>query len=144
MENKNKFKRKVLRYLKYRVRTEGEVRNKFKKIIPPFYLEEFIKEFKQLGLIDDRLFCKVFTEEKLRKGYGRKAIYFELMKKGVDKNLIEEVVCNISKERELKVAWDIVKKKIKDFQDKRKIYQLLLRRGFDRQIILSITEDENL
>ncbi len=141
-----KFKNKVLHYLKYRLRSEKEIRDHFRDKIPASILEAIIKELKERRFVDDRNFALLFAQEKLRNGWGRKALRFELFKKGVNKDIVDDVISGISLNKEKEIASNLVKKKVKGacpLERKKKIYQILCRRGFPHNIIEKVLNDED-
>ena len=57
VEEYDKLKTKVLKYIIYKKRTEKEIRQKFSKTIDEDILEDIIDELKENGYIDDLNCC---------------------------------------------------------------------------------------
>lgn len=90
------------------------------------------------GLLSDRTFAlglvQSFAQYRLS---GRKRIAFELRRKGIEEPMIEEVLGKYSLEEERARAFELAEhqaercKKFVGIQRRKKIYDYLLRRGFE-------------
>ena len=108
---------------------------------------EDISEFSQTilnrliekGYIDDAKFARYYVENRfVKKGISRKRLKMELMKKGISKEIIDEVVDARDDEEEiLKI---IAKKRTKYDDDK--LIQYLCRQGFSYQLAQSLVTRE--
>ncbi len=108
---------------------------------------EDISEFSQTildrliekGYIDDTKFARYYVENRfVKKGISRKRLKMELMKKGISKEIIDEVVDARDDEEEiLKI---IAKKRAKYDDDK--LIQYLCRQGFSYQLAQSLVTRE--
>lgn len=142
-----KARNKVLHYLKYRIRSEEEIRRHFRNKIPGSLIDKIVEDLKDKRFIDDNDFARLFTEDRLRNGYGKKAIMFGLRRKGVDKTIVDQILQGIGFDQEYSVARKVIERKIKKADESKrreKIYQLLLRRGFSIDIIRKVIDDENI
>ena len=55
-----------------------------------------IERLEELGLINDEKYAREYAEVLLdRKGFSRQRAVFELMKKGIDKDVIEEILAEL-------------------------------------------------
>lgn len=151
MDEFSKFYDKALRFLSYRPRSEKEVRSHFAKASrgrgkPPSeeIVELIIKKLKDQKFVNDREFAKWWIEQRtLVKPMGKRLIKMELNKKGIDKELIDEIFNEIENlvHDELEMARKLVQRKINKYKgfDRQKIYQrlggFLSRRGFDYDTI---------
>lgn len=134
--------------LRLRPRSEKEIRDKLKvKKYESKALEELVAYFKNLNYINDREFAKAWLESRLRKPLGFKAIRAELIQKGVDSEIIEELLSQKSRNfNEAMVVQELAEKrfnKLRGKQDsaekiKDKLYGYLLRRGFSNDIIIGV------
>lgn len=140
-----KFYDKALKFLSYRPRSEKEVRdNLLKKKASSSLIDLIIKKLQEQKFLNDREFVKWWIEQRtLVKPTGKRLIKFELKKKGIDKELIDEVFDSVEDlvHDELEMARNLVQRKINKYKglDRQKIYQrlggFLSRRGFDYDTI---------
>lgn len=134
---------KALNFISYRIRSKKEVYDKLRKDnVSKEHIDKIISKLEEDGYIDDYRFTKAFFESKteINKWSNRK-IEYELINKGIDKNIIDEFSFNF-KELEFKNAKDLVEKKLPQWENKfegfklkNKIYTFLSSRGFDYSII---------
>lgn len=134
---------KALNFISYRIRSKKEVYDKLRKEnVSRDHINKIILKLEEDGYIDDYRFAKAFFESKteINKWSSRK-IEYELLNKGIEKNIIDEISFNF-KELEFDNAKYLVKKKLPQWEDKfegfklkNKIYTFLSSRGFDYSII---------
>lgn len=135
---------KSLRLLAVRPRSADELRQKlrFEKFSEPA-IEECLRELAEEGLLDDTDFARRFARSRLaRKPMGRRALDFELRKKGIDETLRRQVVAElVPDEVELALAEKAAKQKMKSYREKnlrviqRKLSAYLTQRGFSGETI---------
>lgn len=120
IEEFDKLKTKVLKYILYKKRTEQEVRQKF-KLDSGELLDDVIEELKELGYIDDRVYIEKAVREYINlKNLSIKEIEFKLMSKGIKKTVIDDYIYNKREdlmEYEIKSAINIISKKISSTEE---------------------------
>lgn len=141
----DKFYDKALRFLSYRPRSEKEVRDNLqKKKVSDSIIDLIIKKLQEQKFLNDRDFAKWWIEQRtLVKPSGKRLIKIELTKKGIDKELIDEIFDSVEDlvQNELEMARKLVQRKINKYKGlgRQKIYQrlggFLSRRGFDYDTI---------
>ncbi|MBQ5563625.1 MAG: regulatory protein RecX [Clostridia bacterium] len=93
MSKFNRAKEKALYLIEYRSRTKKEL---YDKLIPLFGESASalaIERLEELGLINDESYAREYADVLLnKKGFSRQRALFELMKKGIDKDLAEEIL----------------------------------------------------
>ena len=84
----------ALKFLSYRPRTVQEVRLFLqKKKFNQNVIEEVIKYLQEISYLDDMQFCELWIRNRLLlKPMGRKRLYDELINKGVDPSIVEQVL----------------------------------------------------
>lgn len=93
IEEFDREKTKVFKYITYKKRTEQEVRNKFRGQIEENILEDIIEYLKEAKYLDDYEFIrKQINEYMLLKTLSIKEIKYKLYTKGIDRKLIEKYV----------------------------------------------------
>lgn len=140
-----------------RQRSEKETRRYLKNLsfkrkikdqeeISDFAIEAIITKLKQLKFIDDEEFAKSWLEARSKKK-GIRVIKQELFQKGIDREIIEEVVSvQSSVVSEQQTAEKLLEKKLKFWKNlppqefRKKAYGYLLRRGFDYSSSKNIVE----
>ncbi len=144
---KNKLYERVLKFLSYRPRSEKEIRDYLKRKGEEGKVgEEIIKKLKDQGLIDDRAFAEWWIGQRSRfRPKGRRMLWLELFKKGLQKEVIEESL--ISENEELGLAQKAAGKKIRGYKNleplefRQKMAAFLGRRGFSWETIKKVLEE---
>ena len=133
VEEFDKEKTKVLKYILYKKRSEAEIRKKFSGIMDENLLEDIIEYLKEAGYINDKEFIEKTVNNIIAlKNLSIKEIKYKLMSKGLDKNDIEDYISeNREKleEYEEKSAENITNKKSSSMEPE-EIKQYLLKKGF--------------
>lgn len=92
--------KKMLHYCNYQERSKKEIReklNSFDLVLPD---KEFIIDFLQEeGFINDERYCRTYVKSKLNlKKWGVNKIRMSLMAKGIDRDIIDDVLSEIDKD----------------------------------------------
>jgi len=145
------IKQKSFRYLSGRNHSKFELKL---KLLKKKYNKELIKvvlsELERLKYIDDKVFATYYFKIKLRRKKGIRLIQAELSRKGVRREIIEEVSLNFVDDPILeKSAFTISVKKLQVLkrkelnksQLKQKVFQFLISKGYSTEII-KITIDK--
>ena len=144
LEDFDKAKTKILKYIVYKRRTEQEVRQKFKNEFDEEMFEDIIDYLKDAKYIDDEEYIeKIVNNFKILKNLSNKELKYKLMAKGLEKNLIEDYFYENKEELEeyeIKSATNIIIKKSRDMEnDEIKMY--LLKKGYRQSSINSAFEN---
>lgn len=138
---------KVLNYLSFRSRSKSEIVQYLeKKKASQSEIKEVVERLEELDLINDKGFASELIRSQIRKGNGPKKIYFNLLSKGVEKDVIQERLQIIEEEEWVSSATEIlIKKKFKwenleGFKQKQKIYSILQYRGHNSQTIKAVID----
>jgi len=133
IEEFDKEKVKVLKYILYKKRSEQEIRNKFSNTIDQNMLDDIIDYLKEAKYIDDKEFIeRTVNNFMILKNLSIKEIKYKLMAKGLNKNDIEDYICENREELqeyEKKSAANIIYKKSSSM-DIEEIKQYLLKKGY--------------
>ena len=142
-----------------RQRSEKEVRSYLKNLsfkrklkekeeISDIIIDLLIERLKQKGLVNDLEFAKAWVEARRKsKQKGVKALKMELFQKGIEREIIEEVIshqASVVSEEEL--ARQALEKKMKSWRNlsalefKKKAYEFLMRKGFDYSVVKEVIE----
>lgn len=153
---KNEFQKllnKVLRLISFRPRSEREIRDYLKKKassaqLTPKLTDKILAKLKKLGVLDDEAFARWWLEQRAtfrpRGKYGLRA---ELRQKGVDREIIEQVV--EQEVNELLLAKKVAQKKVKTLKKlperefRQKLAAFLSRRGFSWSVIKKVIDESS-
>ena len=104
------------------------------------FSQEIIQRLTLKGYIDDRKFAEFYVENRfVKKGISRKRLKMELVKKGISKEIIEEVLDGRSDEEEARKM--IMKKRGK--YDDEKMTAYLCRQGFSYDLAKRLVDETN-
>lgn len=142
----------ALKYISTKMRCESELREYLKKKnVENNEIEMLIKKLKENGFINERLYTKSFISDKVRlSNYGPNKIRNELSNLNIDKNIIEEELCNYPKEEIINNLKKLIDKKIKNNRNygesilRQKIISEFLSKGYDKEDIIEILNSKNL
>jgi regulatory protein len=88
-----KLRLRALEWLLNRPRSEREFRDYlYRKKTEPETAESFVKEFSERGYLDNRKFVEWFVELQKRRNKSDRAIRAELFKKGIDREIVVELI----------------------------------------------------
>jgi len=131
----------AVRMLSAREHSENEIRNKLmQKGFDTETTENTLMQLKSMGYINDGLYARKYISDRLKlKPKSKKALYYELKRKGVDDDIIEEAL-NETELDETSLAYRLAKKKYGKYDARkpdiqRKIASFLGHRGFSYEII---------
>ena len=146
IEEFDKAKTKILKYIIYKKRSENEIRKKFSKEFDENLLEDIIEYLKEANYINDKEYIeKAINNFMVLKNLSIKEIKYKLISKGLDKNKIEDYICENKEELEeyeIKSAENIFYKKTNSMEDE-EIKQYLLKKGYKSENISIAIENFN-
>jgi regulatory protein len=131
---------KSLKYLAYRPRSTAEVRRYLKeKAVSEQVSERVAGRLREAGLLDDRAFAEFWVENRETfRPRGRRLLRQELRQKGIDEELVAEVVSSLDEDSSAYRA--AVKQapkyaRLDDEGFRQKMSSFLRRRGFDYEVV---------
>jgi regulatory protein len=136
---------KTLRFVMTRPRSLKEVKDYFRrKEIDNSLHQNILDRLTKLELLDDQKFAKWWVEQRLEfKSKSKKDITFELRQKGIDTNIIKNILDDLEID-EVQIAKKLIEKKLYKWQkydekiQKQKITQYLAGKGFGWDVIEKI------
>ena len=145
IEEFDREKTKVLKYILYKKRSEQEVRTKFEKTMDENLLEDIIEYLKEAGYINDKEFIqKTVNNYMALKNLSIREIKYKLQAKGLSKSDIEDYIYENKEELEkyeIKSASNIFYKKSLSMEED-EIKQFLLKKGYKMENINKAIKDE--
>lgn len=133
-------KKSALDFLSYRIRSTAEIKEKLKsKKISAGTIDKTIAHLDKIGLLNDNEFAKLLVQSKMgKKPAGKKVIRQKLFQKGIPKIIGDKVIEELyTADKEIELIADIYKnysskiKGLDKFQKRRKLFEYLMRKGFD-------------
>ena len=132
IEEFDKLKTKVLKYILFKKRTESEIRQKFISDEGEL-LNDVIDELKEIGYIDDKIYIEKAAKEYMNlRNLSIREIEYKLISKGIRKDLIDTYIYDNKEnllEYEIKSARNIIIKKMNS-QDKEEILNGLRKKRY--------------
>ena len=133
-----------LNFLSYKLRTEKEIITKLKsKKFSTEIIDEVITKLKNLDLLDDYNYAKIFINDKINlTNYSKRRIINDLYQKGIDKRIYEDYLedvfgYNIELDKATQIVetkFNIWKEKHEGYDLKNKIVTFLLQKGFSYDV----------
>ncbi|WP_084342648.1 regulatory protein RecX [Janibacter corallicola] len=112
-----------------------------RKDCPGDSAERVLDRFEELGLVDDTAYARTFVRSKQTgRGLARRALAHELRAKGVDDEVIEDVLTEVDPEQERARAHELVAKKLRSMhgldraKQTRRLSGMLARKGYDAEV----------
>lgn len=138
---------KTINFAMVRPRSLKEVKDYFRrKEVDVSLHETILVKLIRLELLNDEKFAKWWVDQRLQfKSKSKKDITFELRQKGIDTNIIKNILDD-SEIDEVKIAKELIAKKIYKWQKyedkikKQKITQYLAGKGFSWDVIKSVVD----
>lgn len=149
MEESKKAKLRALKILTKMDKTEQELESALNRAgFSKEAVEDALDYVRSFGYLDDADYARKYVEyNKDRKSMQR--IRFELMRKGIDKNLADEAIDNCEEVDEMQVLRRYLYKKWKreekpDEKELNRLVASLSRQGFSSHDIWQVLREENL
>ncbi|MFM7013897.1 MAG: regulatory protein RecX [Actinomycetota bacterium] len=133
----------LLRLLEKGPKTSGQLLEALAKAeIPQAVAKSLVQRFQEVELLnDERYAADVASATRKSRGLGRSMVSRKLAEKGLDREIIDRVVSEISDEDELATAIDAASKRIRALGNldpetrKRRLVGFLQRRGYSSSIV---------
>ncbi len=132
--------------LKYRLRSEKEIRDRLRrKKFPENIIRETVLFLKEKKFLDDKVFARVWINSRLKKPLGLRRIRQELKVKGIEEEIINHRIGEARKSYpeseviELLALARIAKQKgVEPVKARNRTFAYLIRRGFSPEIIAEV------
>lgn len=141
---------KLLRFATLRPRSEKEINDWFrKKKVHEILHKDLFNRLNRLDLVNDRKFAEWWISQRQEfKPRGVRALSIELRQKGIEKEIIDEVLGE-TKINEEKTARELLEKKsyrwkrLPKIERNQKMSQFLARKGFGWEVISKLIKDNS-
>jgi regulatory protein len=139
----------VLNQLNFMPRSRKELETALaKRNIEPDVAKIVLDRFEEIGTVDDAAFAELLVRSRCNtKRVSRSVLRQQLRQKGVDQEIIEAALLVVSDEDELRMATELVEKKLRAMSRldpevrKRRLFGLLARKGYNTSIALRVINE---
>lgn len=139
----------VLRQLTMQARTRQELADALRRRgVPAEAADAVLDRMTEVGLIDDTEFARSWVDSRQqRRHLSRSALRRELQRKGVERDVVDEAVQNVSGDDEYAAALALAEKKLRsvrgldDQVQRRRVAGALARRGFGADVVSSVLRE---
>jgi len=140
----------LLRRLTDQPRSRAELAESLaKKNVPDDIARRMLDRFEELGLVNDEEFARMWVQSRQRtRGLAPRVLSLELKRKGVDDEVIREVLADVDPESEREAAHQLVRKKLRsmagldDTTRIRRLTGMLARKGYAPQVAFDVVRAE--
>ena len=133
LSNERRAKEKALWLISYRDHSKKELTDKIKRTSDEESAEKAVERMEELGLVNDELYAQRYAHKLIfSKHMSKKAVVFELARKGIDRDVAEEILDNIEVDESQQIR-EIIDKKYRNLNDekvKRRAVSALQRLGY--------------
>ena len=145
IEEFDKQKTRILKYILYKKRSEQEIRNKFSKELEEDLLEDIIDYLKEAKYINDKEYIeKTINNFMILKNLSIREIQYKLLAKGINKTDLEDYIYENREELEeyeTKSASNIIYKKSGSMEIE-EIKQYLIKKGYKPENVKRAIEEQ--
>lgn len=144
LSNERRAKEKALWLISYRDHSKKELTDKIKRTCDEEAAETAVERMEELGLVNDEVYAERYAKKLLfTKHMSKKAASYELAKKGIDRELSEEILESIELDDREQIRAVIEKKYriINDEKTKRRAFAALQRLGYRFDDIRAVLEE---
>lgn len=142
-------KESAIKIIERSYKTEKEIRDKLKqKGYEEKQINKSIEFLKEYNFLNDNTYAKAFIKDKLT-SKGSQKIKYDLIKKGISKDIIEENLIQVDKNEEKEVALNLARKKYESIRKNEsdnyklsgKLYRFLISRGYGYDIVKDVVKE---
>lgn len=143
---------KALTFLSFQMRSEHEVKSKLLQAgHGEAVVQEALHKLTKLGFLNDKSYSKALLETRKRTAKkGPAAIRQDMMQKGIDKELQQQVLSTYGHDEQMELALQLAEKAVRSNQTKtpaqvkQKIQDILLRKGYSYTVVKEILAQTKL
>ena len=138
-----------LRLLALRPRTRAELATALRRrSVPEDVAESVLERYGEVGMIDDAAFAEAWvTSRHHGRGLARRALAYELRRKGVDNSTVSEALDQLDPDTEQETAETLVRRKLRTLTRAspdaafRKLVGMLARKGYSQGLAVRVVRD---
>ncbi len=151
LSNERRAKEKALWLISYRDHSKKELADKIKRTCDEESADKAVERMEELGLVNDESYALRYAQKLIfTKHMSKNAVVYELVRKGIDKELaaeiLEEIEVDVSEQ--IRIIIDKKYKNISDEKTRRRAVAALQRLGYRwdeiKGVIEEYTEDDSI
>ena len=144
LSNERRAKEKALWLISYRDHSKKELTDKIRRTCDDESAEKAVERMEELGLVNDRVFAERYARKLLfTKHMSKTAASYELARKGIDRELADEILEGIDVVEREQIR-EVIEKKYRNISDekiKRRAFSALQRLGYRFDDIRAVLEE---
>lgn len=112
-------------------------------------MAQLLDRFTELGLVDDESYARAWVRSRhAGRGLGRRALRHELLTRGVDRDIVDDAVAEVTADDEDAAARDLVRARLAGMArydrttQRRRLVGLLARRGYPASVAARVVTQE--
>lgn len=144
LSNERRAKEKALWLISYRDHSKKELTDKIRRTCDEESAEKAVERMEELGLVNDRVFAERYARKLIfTKHMSKTAASFELARKGIDRELADEILESIEVDEREQIR-EVIDKKYRNLSDekiKRRAFSALQRLGYRFDDIRAVLEE---
>lgn len=144
LSNERRAKEKALWLISYRDHSKKELTDKIRRTCDEESAEKAVERMEELGLVNDEVYAERYARKLLfTKHMSKTAAAFELARKGIDRELSDEILESIDVDEREQIR-EVVEKKYRNLNDekiKRRAFSALQRLGYRFDDIRAVFEE---
>lgn len=144
LSNERRAKEKALWLISYRDHSKKELTDKIRRTCDGESAEKAVERMEELGLVNDRVFAERYARKLIfTKHMSKTAASFELARKGIDRELADEILESIEVNEREQIR-EVIDKKYRNLSDekiKRRAFSALQRLGYRFDDIRAVLEE---
>jgi regulatory protein len=144
LSNERRAKEKALWLISYRDHSKKELADKIKRTYDEQSAEKAVERLEELGLVNDEGFARRYAEQLIfSKRMSKKAAAYELARKGIDRELSDEILegIDLDTKENIRAVLERKYRNISDEKTKRRAVSALQRLGYGWDDIKSVIEE---
>ena len=145
ISNVRRAKEKALWLISYRDHSKKELVQKIAKTADKESAEIAVDRMEELGLVNDEKYARRYLDQLINiKHLSKNAAKYKLLEKGINRNLIDEILCETETDPQEHIRAIIERKYLKNLSDekgKRRCFAGLQRMGYSYSDINSVLKE---
>lgn len=144
LSNERRAKEKALWLISYRDHSKKELADKIRRTCDEDSAQKAVDRLEELGLVNDEGFARRYAEQLIfSKHMSKRGVSYELSRKGIDKELVQEILedIDVDENEEIKAVLEKKYRNLDDEKTRRRAVAALQRLGYGWDSIRRAMDD---
>lgn len=144
LSNERRAKEKALWLISYRDHSKKELADKIRRTCDEDSVQKAVDRLEELGLVNDEGFARRYAEQLIfSKHMSKRGVSYELSRKGIDKELAQEILedIDVDENEEIKAVLEKKYRNLDDEKTRRRAVAALQRLGYGWDSIRRAMDD---